>query len=289
MVESSRQPAYSPLWLIYLLLAGLFDPIYGIYGKLMSIVRPGRLSPRADTPARRRRGLTLILGGIEGPSPYNLAMARGVLRSRYRGAVVRVAWNDGVPVWRSLVNLMWPPHQERQVALIVAQVCAYRREHPAAPICIVAQSGGCWIALRVLESLPPGVRLRTVALIAPSVSPGYDIRAAAERCESRLVSFGSAGDFFFLGLGTILFGTSDRVFSPSAGLVGWHHQHERFVEIRWHPVWLRLGNLGNHTSSAAEHFIARVVCPLFSDAQKRQISQAARLESHSLTVSARQG
>ncbi|MBK8268886.1 MAG: hypothetical protein IPK83_11515 [Planctomycetes bacterium] len=98
-------------------------------------------------------------------------------------------------------------------------------------------------------------------MIAPSVSPGYDISRAAEQCDDAMVSFGSAGDYFFLGLGTLLFGTSDRVFSPSSGLLGWHHQHPRFVDARWHPAWLRLGNLGNHTTSAATQFMQYVVGP----------------------------
>lgn len=75
------------------------------------------------------------------------------------------------------------------------------------------------------------------------------------------MSVGAAGDYFFLGLGTLLFGTSDRVFSPSAGLVGWHYKHAGFIEARWHPAWLPLGFIGNHTTSATARFMAAVVGP----------------------------
>ncbi|MBX3395690.1 MAG: hypothetical protein KF841_10015 [Phycisphaerae bacterium] len=252
---------YSPWWLLFLLIAGIVDPLYGLACKVSLVFWRAAVPPRCDSLRRRRRGLVLVLGGIEGPSPYNRSMALGILASRFRGAVIRLDWNDGIPFWRSIVNLMWPPHQERQVARIVEFLSSYRRAHPDSPVHIISQSGGTWITLRVLESLPSDVRIRSALLIAPSVSPGYDIRAAANRCEDSLISVGSAGDFFFLGLGTLLFGTSDRKFTPSAGLVGWHHQHPRFIDARWHPEWLRFGYMGNHTTSTSARFIRRVLAP----------------------------
>lgn len=252
---------YSPWWLLFLVFAGIVDPICGLACKLSLIFWRAGLPPRCNSPRRMRRGLVLVLGGIEGPSPYNRSMALGILSSRYRGAVVRLDWNDGIPFWRSIVNLMWPPHQEQQVARIVEFLSAYRRAHPDAPVHIMSQSGGTWITLRVLESLPLDFRVRSAVLIAPSVSPGYDIRAAADRCEHSLISVGSAGDYFFLGLGTTFFGTSDRKFTPSAGLLGWHYQHSRFIDARWHPNWLRWGYLGNHTTSTSTQFVRRVLVP----------------------------
>ena len=258
-MQYDRMQPYSPWWLFWLILSGILDPFYGVYCKLVSIVWAARLPARADTPARRRRGLTIILGGIEGPSVYNLNMARGILRSRHRGAVVRFDWNKGVPFVRSLVNLIDTRHQERQAAAIVEYIVTYRREHAEAPIHLVAQSGGCWITIRVLESLPSEICIQTAVMIAPSMSPGYDISRAADRCAGGLFSFGSAGDYFFLGLGTLMFGTSDRVFTPSAGLLGWHYQHPKFTDARWHPAWLWMGNLGNHTMSGATHFMEHVI------------------------------
>lgn len=255
---SAPQP-YSPLWLFWLIVAGIVDPLYGIVCKIVSIVWSARLTDRADSPARRRRGLAIVVGGIEGPSLYNLNMGRGVLKSRFRGAVVRYDWNAGVPFVRSLVNLMSPSHHERSINGLVRLIEDYQKKHQGVPVHIIAQSGGCWITIRALERLPRGASIQTAVLIAPSMSPGYDIRAAAERCDDAIISFGSAGDFFFLGMGTLLFGTSDRVFSPSSGLLGWHHQHERFIDARWHPSWLIHGNLGNHTTSAAQLFVKHVI------------------------------
>ena len=238
------------------ILGGIIDPFWGTLVKIMGIFRPSKLPRLADTPRRRRRGLTLVLGGIEGKSKYNADMVRGVLRSGYRGSVVRFDWNDGLPFWRSLVNLMSRRHHERQAGRLAEDICRYHQEYPGRPLCLVAQSGGCWIVARALQRLPQGVKVAAAVLLAPSISPAYDIRKAAARCQSGLFSIGAPGDFFFLGLGTTLLGTSDRVFTPSAGWIGWHHQPEGFVEMRWHPAWCGAGYFGNHTSSSSPAFIA---------------------------------
>lgn len=245
----------------FAILSGLIDLIMGVFAKITSIFWAGRLPGRADTPRRRRRGLAVVLGGIEGPSLFNHSMVLGVLKSRYRGSVVRFDWNAGIPLVRSLVNLIHRRHKERQADKLARLITDYHASHPGAPVSLVAQSGGCWIVVRALEKLPPNSSVHTAVLIAPSISPGYDISRAAARCAGGMVSVGGPGDYIFLGLGTLLFGTSDRVFSPSAGWIGWHHRPPGFVEQRWHPAWLKYGYLGNHTSSSARHFVAGVVGP----------------------------
>jgi len=258
----SRIPPPYPAYLNAIaILSGLVDPLWGVAVKVAGIFWRQPPPKLTDTPRRRRRGLTLVLGGIEGRSKYNLDMVRGILRSGYRGSVVRFDWNHGIPFWRSLVNLMSRRHHEKQAADVLEYIRHFKQEHPAAPVCMVAQSGGCWIGIRVLERLPKDVRVATAVLLAPAISPGYDVGPAAARCDAELISVGSLGDFFFLGLGTTLLGTSDRKWTPSAGFIGWHHRPPRFVELRWHPSWCRLGYFGNHTTTSAPAFVAAVVGP----------------------------
>ncbi len=253
--------AYSPAWNLFLVFTGLIDPVYGVFVRLATIFHTSHLLDRADTPQRRRRGVIIVLGGVEGPSFFNQQMVVGLLRSRYRGAVVRIDWNGGLFLWRSIVNLMSRRHHDEQARRVAEFILDYRRQYREAPISIVAQSGGCWIAIRALQCLPQEVQIETAALLAPAMSSGYDHSAAVSRCRRGLLSLGGPGDFFFLGLGTMLLGTSDRVFSPSAGLVGWHYKPAGFVEARWHPEWLRHYYVGNHTSSATAGLIAHVVAP----------------------------
>jgi hypothetical protein len=154
-------------------------------------------------------------------------------------------------------------HLERQASDLALTITEHREKFPDSPVCLLAQSGGCFVVLRALEQLPASVTVRCAVLLAPSISPGYDLMAATKKCRDRLVSVGGPGDAIFLGLCTLIFGTSDRVFTPSAGFVGWHAHLPGFVECRWHPMWARHGYYGNHISTSSRRFIAHVVAPMF--------------------------
>lgn len=262
-VPHGAEARWSPIMLVGAL-SGLVDPLIGLYAEITSIFWNPKLPSRADTPRRRSRGLTLVLGGIEGPSPYNRAMACAVLESGYRGAVRRIDWNGGLPLIRSLINLMSKRHQKRWAAEVARQIIEQKRAHPDAPVCLLSQSGGTFIVVKALELLPEDVKACTAVLLAPSISPAYDISIAASKCSDGLVSVGGPGDYMFLGIGTSLLGSSDRVFGPAAGWVGWHH-HGRpdFIELRWHPSWLAHGYLGNHTTTSSVKFLSRVIAPRF--------------------------
>lgn len=265
MVASLREPSPYPLaWNLIPLLGGLVDFFMGVLGKVVAIFWCPGLPKKADSDRRRRRGVTFILGGIEGPSIYNYSIAMGILSGRYRGAVVRFDWNAGLFGLRSLVNLMSRRHHEKQSDRLAKRIVEHARAHPDSHISLVAQSGGCFVVIRALEKLPDDVTVHVAVLLAAATSPGYDITRAASRCNRAMISIGALGDFFFLGIGTMIFGTSDRVWSPSAGLVGWHYKHPRFIESRWHPSWTRLGYVGNHVTSSAAPFIRDVVTPLLA-------------------------
>ncbi len=260
--SAGHSAPYFQLWNAIPILAGLMDPFAGVLTALESALRPFRIPAGADTPTRRRRGATFVLGGIEGPSRYAIAMARGLLRSGYRGSVVLFPWNRGVPPVRYVKNLMSARCHEQMSDRLVARILDHVSHYPESPICLLAQSGGCWIVIRTLEKLPDNVTVRTAVMLSPSISPQHDLHAAAAKCRRALISVGGPGDFFYLGLGTTVFGTSDRVHSPSAGWIGWHHHPERFRELRWHPAWVRSGYLGNHVTAATVAFVERVIAPL---------------------------
>src|SRR5439155_16894615 len=91
-------------WRLFAFAAGLFDPISGLLagvpGWAMGIGRTEHL----DTPRRRRRGLIIVLGGIEGPSIHQRRMTEGLVRGGWRGAIVLQRWNERAPMIRILRN-----------------------------------------------------------------------------------------------------------------------------------------------------------------------------------------
>src|SRR5262245_17030958 len=172
---------------------------------------------RWDTPRRRRRGLALVLGGIEGPSLAQHAMATGLLRGRWRGAVQIQKWNGGVPIVRCALNLMSQRRHERTSDELVERVLEYRRDHAARPIVLMAVSGGCWVVVRALEKLGPDRMVDSAVLLAPAISPQCDLQAALAATCAGILSVRSPYDFALLGVGTLLLGTSDRRFGRAAG------------------------------------------------------------------------
>ena len=241
------------------MLAALLDLPYGLFVKLLGAC--SRLPPGLDTTRRRRRGLVIVLGGVEGPSFFNARIVHGLVAGRLRGAIRRIDWNDGIPFIRSAVNLMSRPHHEHWARIVADQIAAHRAAYRDAPVAIVSQSGGCWIAIRALELLPESCRITTAVLHAPAVSPQYDLRPAAARCERAIVSVEAIGDYVLLGAGTIIAGTADRRHTPAAGLVGWKSPPAKLISLRWRPAWLRRHHLGNHTTSAARRFVRDVITP----------------------------
>ncbi len=260
----SAPPHLSPFARLFALISAVLDPICGLLASMPNrIVGLGDTS-RWNTPRRRRRGLVVILGGIEGPSIYQRCMAAGLLRGRWRGAVVVYPWNRGIPFIRELVNLMNRARNEVESDRVVELIRDYQREYPGRPAGILAQSGGCWIATRTLEKLRDSERVRSVVLLAPCISPYHDFSNAAAHCERGFVVVRAAGDAFFLGLGTSLLGTSDRRWGPAGAWLGWSNVPTGMIDLVWRPAWIRLRYYGNHTSSASPRFVASVIVPFFT-------------------------
>jgi len=267
LAYSQLNGSHSRLWLILAWLLAIFDPLvcaltlFGVGGRR-----------RWDTPRRRRRGLIVLLGGVEGPSLYARAMATGILRSGWRGAIFVHRWNAGIPLLRVFPNLMNQDRHRRAVSQLLALIRDQRKRYGDTPISLLAQSGGCWIVIGALEQLADGDGVDRAVLLGPSISPTYDPSRAAAACRGGLASIGGPGDLFFLGLGTSIFGTSDRRFGPSAGLTGWRTAARGFHDIRWRPEWLRYGYVGNHISAVSPIFIRYVVAPWLTGAESGRIA-----------------
>lgn len=252
---------YSNIWLLFAWLLGVLEPLFCAVSTWPGMIFGVGPTHRWNTPRRRRRGLIVVLGGVEGPSLYARAMATGILKSGWRGAVVVYKWNAGPPIVRALKNLMNREHQERCAGELVRMIHEHRARHGNTRVALLAQSGGCWIVVRALEQLGAAEAIDRAVLLAAAISPGYDPSRAAAGCRDGLVSVGGPGDLFFLGLGTSVFGTSDRHFGPSCGLTGWRTTARGFADVSWQPAWVRFAYVGNHVSTVSPIFIRRVVAP----------------------------
>ena len=146
---------------------------------------------------------------------------------------------------------------------------------------LVGKSGGAGIVVWALESLPDD-SVEVAVLIAPALSPTYDLARAMRAVRREMVVFWSPLDVIILGLGTRLFGTIDQVKSVSAGMVGFRPpassddpnrvQYAKLRQIRWRPEMAATGSLGGHLGSDSPAFLRKYVLPLLVEANECQAS-----------------
>ncbi len=253
----------------------------------MSWLRKGPPRPPASPSPRRRtspaaavdaitdpavpcEGLVLVADGIGGFDLCGRALAGGVRRAGLDYTTWVVRWGHGVGRWYA--DLTNAADCAARAGDVAETVCVFRARRPDVPIFLVGKSGGCAVMVQALERLDSAEVERAV-LLAPALSPGYDLTRALERVRRDLVVFWSPLDLFFLGVGTGVFGTSDRVRGRGAGLVGFRtpgpddpprrvEAYARLRQVRWTPAMSLSGYLGGHLGPDSPRFLSRYVVPL---------------------------
>ena len=244
-----------------------------------------RKPPRTDAPSRTSAaaaieaitrpgspdgGLVLVADGIGGLDMCGRALARVV---RARGLAYTtwiVHWCHGWGRWYA--DLTNAADLDARAADVADTIRSYRERRPDAPIFLVGKSGGCAVLVKALERLDePSVE--RVVLLAPALSAGYDLAAALDNVRGEMVVFWSPLDVFFLGVGTGVFGTSDRIRGPGAGLVGFRtpaasddprrvEAYRKLRQVRWVPGMSSTGYFGGHLGPDSPFFLAKYVAPL---------------------------
>jgi pimeloyl-ACP methyl ester carboxylesterase len=232
------------------LLKGIFRVVYG---------------PLPQTGSDRG-GLVLVADGVGGLDLCGTGLAYVAARAGLAHRVRVVRWGHGFGRWyRDLTNVS---NHEARASALAAEIGSFRANRPGAPVFLVGKSGGSGIVVRTLEALPEGA-VERVVLIAPALSPGYDLSRALSAVRREIVVFWSPLDLIVLGLGTRLFGTVDRVGSVAAGLTGFRvptgadpAEYAKLRQVRWQPAMGTTGYLGGHVGPDNPRFLRRYVLPL---------------------------
>jgi pimeloyl-ACP methyl ester carboxylesterase len=152
-------------------------------------------------------------------------------------------------------------------AKLARRLLAFRRVHPQTRIHLIAYSGGAGIGVFALETLGPHRPIiETLLLACPALSPSYNLGPAL-RGVTRAYALISHKDTGILGLGTRIFGTTDRRFTSAAGCTGFkvpcdcsdedRQAYDRLREIHWTPDLRELGHTGGHTGWASVLMLRR--------------------------------
>src|SRR5688572_29247215 len=189
---------------------------------LLLVLTGAAAAARADQPttapasAPTRQIYLLHLPGIGGLMRIDRLLTGGLRSGGLEGAdVIVYDWtngNRGLPALGAL-------ERNKQEAKKIARMIEDRaRANPDQRIVLTGHSGGSGLAVWALESLPDDVTVDTLVMIAPALSPQYDLSRALRRVK-RAYAFNSEYDPV-LGPGTRTFGTIDRIMTNAAGRVG---------------------------------------------------------------------
>jgi pimeloyl-ACP methyl ester carboxylesterase len=233
---------------------------------VFSLPLPGCHAPsRLSSHQRMERGLVLVLPGIEGRSLFNRNIAVGLEDGGIQSAIEIVDWTTRIP-GAFITNLSDYERNRQQAQQLADRIRRYSEKYPDNPVHLIGHSAGGGIAVMALEALPPESKLVDMAIVlAPALSPQYDLSTALRRTRRGLMNFYSEFDVSLLTVGTTVFGPVDRDHGPAAGAVGFRTPpgmsraertlyELRLKQVRWTPRLRRYGASGTHLGWARREF-----------------------------------
>jgi pimeloyl-ACP methyl ester carboxylesterase len=215
------------------------------------------------------QGVVIVCDGSGDFRTLSTGLARAVSAARMPLYVETFVWSHGYG--RYVIDHTDHCNHIEMGRILAARVCAYRRAYPNLRIYLVAHSAGNAVALAAAERLPPDT-LDRIVLLAPSVSPGYDLRPALASSREGIDAFVSERDRVVLGVAMYVVGTADRCVGPAAGHVGFRPVvynpadaalYSRLRQHAWHPAVSWTGNEGGHYGNNRATFLGPYVLPLF--------------------------
>lgn len=225
----------------------------------------------SQSQTRSPQTIVIVADGVGGIGFCGIALRRVLRTEKQPYSVELFPWGHGFGRWHAdLTNAL---NRDQQARLLAEKVRHYRIEQPQNPIFLVAKSGGAGVVVRALELLDEQ-QVERVVMLAPAISPVYDLSNALRAIRREMVVFWSPLDFFILGFGTRIFGTIDRKRTAGAGLVGFRvpaatnshdrraPQYDKLRQIRWGPRMATSGYLGGHFGPDSPLFLRRYVVPL---------------------------
>jgi hypothetical protein len=225
-----------------------------------------------DPVTIRPEGIVFIVPGARGGKVSSVVLREELEEASCPYTVVVYQWSRGERPGDIIEDINDRRGNLERARGLADMIETSRRTHPEGVIEIVAVSAGCGIAAFALEVLPDDVNVQRVLMIAPALSPGYDLSLVLRHVEKDLVAFVSDNDKLFLGLGTELFGTMDGVKIASAGHNGFvlpagansetRLLYEKLRQVRWDWDMILDGNLGTHRGWLSRGYIRKHVLPL---------------------------
>jgi pimeloyl-ACP methyl ester carboxylesterase len=231
-------------------------------GQLIAQERSSPANPSATG------GVVFVVAGIGGIELL-YDNARSVLpRSGTSYDLREFSWQHGKG--RLLRDLQDTKHIDQKAVELAEQIRQAKQHDPDRPVYLIGHSAGAGLVLEAARQLPP-LTVERIILLSAAVSPTYDLRPALHATRREIISYYSSNDTLVLGLGTMGFGTVDRVHCPAAGMSGFEvpenpskedqRLYDRLVQVPWKPEMLLQFDSGGHNSTVTPTFLSRHVVP----------------------------
>jgi pimeloyl-ACP methyl ester carboxylesterase len=193
--------------------------------------------------------------------------------ARYALARAGVDYELRVCPWQhekggELRDLLDKPYLLQKSVDLANEIRALRESQPHRPVYLIGHSAGCGVVVYAAELLP-AQSVERIILLAPALSPTYDLTQALRATKREIVAFNSCLDPTLHC--TRLFGTVDGVYCIAAGVHGFTRPayldadgqrcYERLVQIPW--TCKRLLHLQGpwHNSPTLPFCLGRQVAP----------------------------
>ena len=239
------------------------------FGQTTAELAAGLTIPRPDPAC----GVVFAVDGSAGLRHIGDDLREAVCQAHLSLEVRDFPWSNGNG--RVLADLRWREHHQAKGKELADLVLAQRRACPASKIYLVCHSSGAAVVLAAAECLPPGTVDRVV-LLAPAVSPYYDLRPALACTREGIDCYSSWCDLTSCAL--TLVGTTDGYHLPSAGCLGfiptadapgdWTYQNLR--QHGWSARMMSVGDFGGHYGCTRLGFFQEYVAPLLTDGGDRR-------------------
>lgn len=239
----------------------------------------GPVSPGWSAEQERPGYYHLHLPGIGGERIIDHLMVQGLGQAGLNAHSEIYDWTGPDVGLRALSNSQRHHQQSR---IIAEKITRQYRADPHRPILLTGHSAGSGLAVWALEKLPEDVHVHTLVLIAPALSPTYDLSPALRRVTGRAFAITSMFDTV-LGTGTRLLGTVDGVRTDAAGRVGFvmpdapafPREYEKLVHVPYDPLFLRMGHIGDHIGAMLTPFARQVIAPLIREGRLPDLNPPA--------------
>ena len=220
-----------------------------------------------DLAAHDTRGYAILLPGILGQQFWDQNIQQGIHSSLFNGQTEIYDWTHGP--WLMAANV---GGSQKQAKFLAERIAEFNRVYPSRPVYLIGHSGGCRVAIQVLEQLPPQARIERVVLLSPCMEANYDLTLALSSIQNQLVVFYSALDVlipiplsFAHGIAK---GNFDRTCAtkgfklPSGATEQSRRMYQsRLVQHKFEGAMVRSGNVGGHFGWTMPAFVSRYIAP----------------------------